>query len=70
MYTKMKLKAFGYIRYYHGEVTVNDICSFWQHTDISGWGGKPPPPKILETTRRMTMEFLSEIKYYGGGGKK
>ena len=42
-----------------GGLTVNSICSLWQLTGI--WGCYRPP-KISETTGRMTMKFLPDVK--------
>ena len=42
-------------------LTVNSICSFWQWTGI--WGVWYHPPKILETTERMTLKFLPDVNY-------
>ena len=39
-------------------LTINSICSFWQLTGI--WGGGTT--KISETTERMTMKFLPDVK--------
>ena len=45
----------------YDRLTVNSICSFWQLNSI--WGdGTTPTPKISETTGRMTMKFLPDVK--------
>ena len=47
-------------------LTINSICSFWQLTGI--WGGGTT--KISETTERMTMKFLPDVKQGGTKSKK
>ena len=44
-------------------LTVNGICSFWQLTTIWG-GGVNYHSLISETTGRMTMKFLLDVKYH------
>ena len=40
--------------------TVNSICSFWQWNSI--WGGGTTPPEISETTGRVNMKVLADVK--------